>query len=315
MSVVRFVVSLILAVVLVVGAGLLLAVGYGAAVAGSWDGLGLDEGEDGGAWLWLDEEPFYYRFWGPDEGRTYVLVHGLQVEGSATWTETARGISRSGVRVLTVDLRGFGRSSRAGEAEQFTLAAQAELLARMVNELGVRDAVVVGHGWGGAVALRMAAEQPQLVERVAVLYPEGLVDERSVPARLVRLPLVGSALTWGCYVGGPLWAREQRAGYLDPTQMPPDQIDELRALSQAVGTMEAWTKIAALPSEDLYGKVTWPDLPVLVVRPTSDVDEELAALPWLAGLPEESIATVQAGRWLHMERSDSVNALLLAFVP
>jgi pimeloyl-ACP methyl ester carboxylesterase len=315
MSVVRFVVSLILAVVLVVGAGLLLAVGYGAAVAGSWDGLGLDEGEDGGAWLWLDEEPFYYRFWGPDEGRTYVLVHGLQVEGSATWTETARGISRSGVRVLTVDLRGFGRSSRAGEAEQFTLAAQAELLARMVNELGVRDAVVVGHGWGGAVALRMAAEQPQLVERVAVLYPEGLVDERSVPARLVRLPLVGSALTWGCYVGGPLWARDQRAGFLDPTQMSPDHVDDLRPLSQAVGTLEAWIKIAALPSEELYSEVIWPDLPVLVVRPTSDVDEELAALPWLANVPEESVATVQAGRWLQMERSDSVNALLLAFVP
>jgi pimeloyl-ACP methyl ester carboxylesterase len=315
MSVVRVVVSLVLAVVLVVGAVLLLALGYGAAVASAWDGLGLDEGEDGGAWLWLDDEPFYYRFWGPDEGRTYVLVHGLQVEGSATWTETARGISRSGVRVLTVDLRGFGRSSRVGEAEQFTLAAQADLLARMVNELGVRDAILVGHGWGGAVALRMAADQLQLVERVAVLYPEGLIDERAVPARLVRVPMVGSALTWGCYVGGPLWAREQRAGYLDLTQMPPDQIDELRALSRAVGTMEAWTKIAALTTEELYGEVTWPDQPVLVVRPTPDALAELAALPWLDGLPEDSITTVQAGRWLQMERSDAVNALLLAFVP
>jgi hypothetical protein len=38
-------------------------------------------------------------------------------------------------------------------------------------------------------------------------------------------------------------------------------------------------------------------------------------LPWLDGLPEDSITTVQAGRWLQMERSDAVNALLLAFVP
>jgi len=127
--------------------------------------------------------------------------------------------------------------------------------------------------------------------------------------------MVGSALTWGCYVGGPLWAREQRAGYLDLTKMPPDQIDELRALSKAVGTMEAWTKIAALPSEELYGEVIWPDQPVLVVRPTSDAEADLAALPWLDGLPEESIATVRAGRWLQKEASDAVTALLLAFMP
>lgn len=315
MSVVRFVVSLILAVALIAVAGCILAVGYGAAVASSWDGVGLDEGEEGGAWLWLDGEPFYYRFWGPDEGRTYVLVHGLQVEGSATWTETARGISRSGVRVLTVDLRGFGRSSRAGEEDQFTLAAQADLLARMVNELGVQDAVLVGHGWGGAVALRMAAEQPQLVERVAVLYPEGLVNDRPVPARLAGLPVVGDALAWGFYAGGPLWEREQRAGFLDSAQVFPDQIDEWRALSRAVGTLDAWSKIASLPADELYGEVTWPEVPVLVVRPALSAEEEPPTLPWLADLPEGSVATVRAGRFLHIEQAKEVNALLLAFVP
>jgi len=196
MSAVRFVVNLILAVMLMTLAAGVLGLGYGAAVASSWESIGLDAGEEGGAWLWLDDQPFYYRLWGPEEGRTFVLVHGLQVEGSRTWEHTARGISRAGARVLTVDLRGFGRSTREGEAAQFTLEAQADLLARIVNELGVRDAVVVGYGWGGAVALRMAAEQPQLVNRVALLYPEGLVDERSVPARLLRLPLVGSAFTW-----------------------------------------------------------------------------------------------------------------------
>lgn len=312
MSVVRFVVNLILALVLIALAGTVLALGYGCVVASSWEGVGLDAGEEGGAWLWLDGEPFYYRFWGVDEGRPVVLVHGLQVEGSETWAPTARGLSRAGLRVVTVDLRGFGRSTRAGDADQFTLEAQADLLARIVNELGLADAMVVAYGWGGAVALRMAAEQPQLVGSVALLYPEGLLDERPLPGRLLHLPFVGPALAWGYYAGGPIWSHQQRQGFLDPTLMPPDHVNDMRALSRVVGTLDAWTHIAGLSGEALYADVNLPDVPALVVRPVSS-ENGRGAPQWLAGVPEERLVTVEAGRWMHIEQADAVNALLVAF--
>ncbi|MGC9360229.1 MAG: alpha/beta fold hydrolase [Anaerolineae bacterium] len=311
MSVVRFVVNLVLALVLIVVASGVLALGYGSAVASSWEIAGLDVGQPEGEWLWLDGEPFYYRFWGTEEGEPVVLVHGLQVEGSETWEPTARGLSRVGFRVLTVDLRGFGRSTRSGDQAAFSLEAQADLLARMIHQLGLADAMLVGHGWGGTVALRVSEDQPQLVGRVALLYPEGMEDQRLVPGRTLQWPVVGPALVWGAYAGGPLWAHQQRQGFLDPTLMPSDYVRDMRSLARVIGTLEAWQRIGGLSTEVLYDPVEHPDVPILAIRSTA-TDKTLKPL-WLADLPEERLVSVEAGRWLHIERADTVSALLASF--
>jgi pimeloyl-ACP methyl ester carboxylesterase len=311
MSVVRFFVNLVLALVLIVLASVVLALGYGSAVASSWEIAGLDVGQPEGAWLWLDGEPFYYRFWGVEEGEVVVLVHGLEVEGSETWEATARGLSRVGMRVLTVDLRGFGRSTRAGDEAALSLEAQADLLARIIHQLGLADAMLVGHGWGGAVALRAAEDQPQLVARVALLYPEGMADQRLVPARMLQSPLVGPALAWGVYAGGPIWAHQQRQGFLDPTLMPSDHVRDMRPCARVLGTLDAWQRIGGLSTDELYGRIELPDVLVLAIR--SAATDGAQEPSWLDGLPEERLVSVEAGRWLHIERADAVSAILANF--
>jgi len=311
MSVVRFFVNLVLAFVLIVVASGVLALGYGSAVASSWEIAGVDVGQPEGEWVWLDGEASYYRFWGVEEGEPVVLVHGLQVEGSATWDATARGLSRVGMRVLTVDLRGFGRSTRTGDDAAFSLEAQADLLARIIHQLGVADAMLVGHGWGGGVALRAAEDQPQLVARVALLYPEGMADQRPVPGRMLQWPVVGSALVWGAYAGGPIWAHQQRQGFLDSVLMPPGYVRDTRPLARVVGTLDAWQRIGSLPAEALYGSVGRPDVPVLAIRSTATDETLLPA--WLDELADERLVSVEAGQWLHIEQADGVNALLAGF--
>jgi pimeloyl-ACP methyl ester carboxylesterase len=66
-----------------------------------------------------------------------------------------------GYRSITVDFRGHGRS--AGVTEGLTLAEIADDIAAVLHELGVENAVYIGHSTGSAVGMRLAARHPGLV--------------------------------------------------------------------------------------------------------------------------------------------------------
>lgn len=66
-----------------------------------------------------------------------------------------------GYRSITVDFRGHGRS--AGVTDGVTLAEIADDIAAVLQELGVENAVYIGHSTGSAVGMRLAARHPGLV--------------------------------------------------------------------------------------------------------------------------------------------------------
>lgn len=70
-------------------------------------------------------------------------------------------------RVIAVDLRGMGGSSRpAGGYDKKTMAGD---IRRLLERLGIERAGVVGHDIGAAVAFALAASHPEVVERIAML--------------------------------------------------------------------------------------------------------------------------------------------------
>jgi pimeloyl-ACP methyl ester carboxylesterase len=102
----------------------------------------------------------------------------------------------AGHRVIALDLKGFGWSSRP--AGDYSPAAQARLVWRVLDTLGVEDAALVGHSWGSSVVLAMAVAQPTRVRRVA-LYAAYVYDDQVPPVfRLAERPLVGELL-FGLY--------------------------------------------------------------------------------------------------------------------
>jgi pimeloyl-ACP methyl ester carboxylesterase len=102
-----------------------------------------------------------------DEGAPLVaLVHG-SMDRSAGVLRLSRRLDAR-FRVLRYDRRGYGRSSAA--PGPWTVAANVDDLERLVEGHLVDDgrAVIVGHSFGGVVALGLAARRPDLVEAVAV---------------------------------------------------------------------------------------------------------------------------------------------------
>ncbi len=99
------------------------------------------------------------------EGRTFLLLHGV-TNSTLVWHYQLLDLVAAGYRVVAVDLRGHGES-RAGD-DGFTLAAMARDVFQVIEALGLRETVVVGHSMGGMVALKLLADHPELVTDGAV---------------------------------------------------------------------------------------------------------------------------------------------------
>jgi pimeloyl-ACP methyl ester carboxylesterase len=98
-------------------------------------------------------------------------------------------------RVLAVDLLGHGGSEKPTSG--YTVSHQADLVAQAMAELGFRDAEVVGHSLGGAVAVALAQQAPPLVDRVFIVDtpPTHEDGDLGIVARLGFTPVIGE-LFW-----------------------------------------------------------------------------------------------------------------------
>ncbi|TMA51199.1 MAG: alpha/beta fold hydrolase, partial [Deltaproteobacteria bacterium] len=90
------------------------------------------------------------------EGRAVLLLHGFPMS-SLLWRRDVPLLA-SRMRVIVADLLGFGASDAKGSAD-LSASAQAKCLGALLAVLGIDEVAVVGHGAGGAVALRMALDE------------------------------------------------------------------------------------------------------------------------------------------------------------
>ncbi|ACU75389.1 alpha/beta hydrolase fold protein [Catenulispora acidiphila DSM 44928] len=107
------------------------------------------------------------------EGPPVLLLHG-HPRTSATWYEVAPAMVRRGYRVVCADLRGYGRSRGPAPTADHTAhckRAVADDLVAVMRHLGLdhEGFALAGHDRGGAVALRLVLDYPELVRRVAFL--------------------------------------------------------------------------------------------------------------------------------------------------
>ena len=101
-----------------------------------------------------------------ESGADFLLVHGL-ASNARLWDETAAVLVDAGHRTWAVDLRGHGESGLPDSG--FDSGTAAKDLAAVCAALGLSSVIVAGQSWGGNVAVRFAAEHPELVAGLALI--------------------------------------------------------------------------------------------------------------------------------------------------
>jgi pimeloyl-ACP methyl ester carboxylesterase len=115
------------------------------------------------------------------EGEPVVLLHwGV---GAAWAGPLARRLER-GYRVLAYDRAGFGASGRPPGT--LTIADHARHCGRLLEQVGISRAHVVGHSSSAAIALQLALDAPEKVRTLALMEPARPAPDTAVQAEFAR---------------------------------------------------------------------------------------------------------------------------------
>src|SRR4051794_18826627 len=105
---------------------------------------------------------------GPRDGSPVVCFHG-----EPTWAYLYRKIARplleGGLRVVAVDMPGFGRSDKPTDKAWYSYDGHFEHVSRVLASLDLHDATVVVQDWGGPIGLRWAVTEADRVGRLVIM--------------------------------------------------------------------------------------------------------------------------------------------------
>jgi pimeloyl-ACP methyl ester carboxylesterase len=114
----------------------------------------------------------HYLAEGPANGPVVVLVHGLG--GSAEhWRNLAPYLAQSGFRVYIPDLLGYGRSESPTDFS-YSVHDEAAVVVGFMDALGLKQVELGGWSMGGWIAVLVAAQHPERVNRLMLFDAVGL---------------------------------------------------------------------------------------------------------------------------------------------
>jgi pimeloyl-ACP methyl ester carboxylesterase len=167
------------------------------------------------------------RFQRMGEGPPVVLIHGASGNLNDMTFRLAPALSRSH-QVLAFDRPGHGLSGiPEGGA---SVSAQAALMRRALAQMGIGRSTVLGHSYGGSVALAWAVDAPESVEGLVLLaapsqvWPGGLGLTTDLLANPIAGPLVARAAT---HLVTEEFASRTLAGVFAPQPAPTGYLEHL----------------------------------------------------------------------------------------
>jgi pimeloyl-ACP methyl ester carboxylesterase len=123
------------------------------------------------------------------QGPSVLAIHG-QPGQAGDWDGVAARLVADH-RVLVPDRPGYGRSGRTA----VDMAANADILADLLVERGAVPATVVGHSYGGGIAVLLAVGRPEVVSGLVLVGSVGRADSLNTVDHVLALPWAGEILT------------------------------------------------------------------------------------------------------------------------
>ncbi|MFW0788864.1 alpha/beta fold hydrolase [Gordonia sp. CPCC 205333] len=222
--------------------------------------------------------------------RPVVLVHGMASDHT-TWAPLHRELRTVGRSVVSVDLRGHGRS---GRATRYRLNDFRDDLAFVADELGLDEFDLVGHSLGAHTALRLAMELPGRVRRLVLEEcPPMPRDQADVDEKIVPTATLGEKIRGvSALVANPL-----------PLLRFDRSLPNMVGREFEVAAPRWWADLAESPASTLV--ISGGDRSFLPPRHLRSLAN---------ALPEASFRTIEAGHSVHRDRSREFTRAVLDFL-
>jgi len=136
----------------------------------------------------------HYQEAGDEQAPTIILIHGF-ISSNLVWSPVLLPLASKGFRVIAPDLPGYGYSDKPADAH-YTIAEQARAVIGLMDQLQIKQAMVVGASYGGAIAATMALDYSDRVEKLVLVGAVSNDDARKqFLLRVSCLPLIGDIAT------------------------------------------------------------------------------------------------------------------------
>ncbi|HEY1708177.1 MAG TPA: alpha/beta hydrolase [Rhizomicrobium sp.] len=126
----------------------------------------------------------FYLAAGCEDAVPIVFVHGWP-ELSISWRHQLPSFASLGFRAIAPDMRGYGRSSTYSRHEDYAVEHAVQDMIELLDAIGHRKAVWVGHDWGSPVVWSIASHHPERCHGIANLcvpyMPAGFAPETIIP--------------------------------------------------------------------------------------------------------------------------------------
>ena len=124
---------------------------------------------------------------GPVDGDVVILLHGFPQDAHA-WDAVTPVLGGTGLRTLAPWQRGYCPGATPREIERYEIGELVADVRALADAAGADRVHVVGHDWGGTVAVHLAAAAPETVSAL-------VVEEEVLPGIDVAVPAPGSSST------------------------------------------------------------------------------------------------------------------------
>ncbi|HYZ83850.1 MAG TPA: alpha/beta hydrolase [Bryobacteraceae bacterium] len=259
-----------------------------------------------------------YTCWGA--GKTLLLIHGWAM-GSDMWEYQIPHLTAKGLRCITYDQRGCGRSDQPGHGYDFDTLA--DDLATVIEQLDLRDATLAGFSLGGAVVARyLARHGADRVARTVLVgsntpfllkgddNPEGM--DRSLVYDPFRAGIIADRPQYLKAVAGPFFGDHVGVKVSEGIQ---DWAVGLCLQSSATGMLELYR---AVNETDFRPDMAAFTVPTLIIHGDSDPFQplEITAKRSAAAIKNSRLEVYQkASHGLFYTHRDRLNQDLLTFTP
>lgn len=227
-----------------------------------------------------------------DHGPAVVLIHGASGSARDLTFDLAPELAKR-YRVFVPDRPGFGYSDPL-PADQDTIENQAKLLQKATKLAGADDPIVLGHSYGGAVAIAWAVYQPDTLSGlVPVSAPSHSWDSGLPLLYEITSPPLGQAVVVPLISAWtpPAIIRSEVESVFTPQEMPIGYLHWFGpGMTLRVQTMRVNARQRASLKSEIQAMIPhYPDLdlPVVSVHGTADtiVGEKIHAVPFTKEVP------------------------------